>query len=370
MKVKQILFGICTLCMLSACSNKSASQPQDTLQEYPTLSIKTKEATLISTFPTTLQGQDVVEIRPRVQGFINKIYIDEGSLVKKGQALFSVESPESEQGLTTAKAAVNSAKAQVNTAKVNVDRIKPLAEKNIISKTQLLTYENAYLEAVASLEKAEAALKNAEVTMAWSTVTSPVEGVVGSISYRLGSLVSQSNILTTVASTNNIFAYFSLNEKALSEFLENTEGDNQAEKIKNLPEVTLKLSDNTVYETKGRIETISGIINTSTGSANFRAKFANPNGRLRSGASGQILIPKDAPNAIVIPQKATFELQNKVLVYKVDSDNTVHQHQINVQTLPDGKHYIVTKGLNVGDVIVSDGIATLTEGSKIAIKNN
>lgn len=368
MKVKQVLYGICMLLALGACGNKNSQQQYKApLQEYDVITVKLQDATLEAVYPTTIKGQEVVEIRPRVEGFIKDTFVDEGSIVKKGQSLFRIESPQSEQALTSAEASLHSAKARVNTAKVNVDRIRPLADKGIISETQLLTYENTMKEAEAALKSAEAAYKNAKVNMSWTVVTSPIDGAVGNVNFRIGSLVNPASVITTIASTKDMYAYFSVNEKILAQFLASIEGKTQVEKIKNLPEVKLTLAGGQVYAEKGKIETISGIISVNTGSANFRAKFSNLNGVLRSGASGTITLPETFTNSIVIPQKATFKIQDKTLAYKV-VENKVQQIVLVVKELPDGNNYLVTEGLVENDVIVGDGIATLYPGKEIAVK--
>lgn len=366
MKVKHFLCVVSVLLTYSACSKKNSQEQVSTA--YPVMTITKQEAVLGTVYPATVKGQEDIEIRPRLEGFIDAIYVDEGSVVKRGQTLFKINSPESEQALASAQASVNSAQAQLNTAKVNVDRIRPLAEKGIISNTQLLTYENSYQTSQAALKQAEASLKSAQATMGWTNVASPVDGVVGTISYRIGSLVSKDDVLTTVASTGNVFAYFSLNENELKHFLDKAEGKTQFEKIKNLPPVNLQLSDESLYSEKGRIQTISGIIDISTGSANFRAEFPNKYGLLRSGSSGKVIIPEVIDSAFIIPQKATFTQQDKILVYKVQGDS-VKQTIIKVREMPDGKAFVVTDGLSTRDKIVSDGIATLSDGKKITIKD-
>ncbi|MDF9829135.1 efflux RND transporter periplasmic adaptor subunit [Parabacteroides sp. PF5-6] len=355
--------------MMVSCggNNGSSAAHQATVQEYPVMVMNKQEANLQSVYPATIRGQEDIEIKPRVDGYIEAIYVDEGSVVRSGQALFRINSPSSEQSLTSARAAVNSEKARVNTAKVDVERYRPLAEKGIVSEVQLQTYENAYQTALATLEQAEATLKNAEAMMSWTTVSSPVDGVVGSIPYRKGSLVNSANTLTSIANTGNVYAYFSLNERKLMDFMEGVEGATQSEKIKNMPPVALILSDGSTYEAYGRIETITGTVDITTGSANFRAEFANPSGKLRSGTSGKVVIPNTLSDVYVIPQKATFSQQDKVLVYKMEGDS-VRQHIISVQTMPNGLDYAVTHGLSDGDKIVSDGVATLRNGMKIAAK--
>ena len=354
--------------MLISCGNNGqTTNQQAAVQEYPVMVMNHQDADMQSVYPATIRGQEDIEIKPRVDGYIEAIYVDEGSVVKTGQALFKINSPSSEQALTSATANVNSEKARVNTAKVDVERYRPLAEKGIVSEVQLQTYENAYQTALAVLEQAEATLKNAQATMSWTTVTSPVDGVVGSVPFRKGSLVNSSNTLTSIANTGNVYAYFSLNERKLMDFLNGVEGSTQSEKIKNMPVVSLILADGSTYEENGRIETITGTVDITTGSANFRAEFPNKSGKLRSGTSGKIIIPRTLNDVFVIPQKATLSQQDKILVYKVEGDS-VQQQLISVQPMPNGLDYAVTQGITNGDKIVSDGIATLRNGMKIAIR--
>lgn len=370
MKPSNVVFGATffMLFLLSSCGKKQERGPVPP-QAYPTIVMNEQSAELLSVYPATLKGKEDIDIRPRIDGFIDAIYVDEGSAVKKGQPLFKINSPQAEQALTTAEANVTSARAQVNTAKLNVDCVRPLAEKEIVSRVQLLTAEDSYQTALAALAQAQASLKNAKATLGWTHVTSPVDGVVGSIPLRLGSLVNSANVLTTVANTSNVFAYFSLNEKDLAAFLARAEGNSQAEKIKNLPEVLLTLADGTVYPERGRIETITGTVNVTTGSANFRAEFPNKQGLLRSGTSGKVSVPQKLENVFVIPQKATFAQQDKILVYLVQGDS-VMQKVISAVSTPDGKSYAVTGGLNKGDRIVTDGVATLSNGKKISIRES
>jgi membrane fusion protein (multidrug efflux system) len=364
MKIGFFYYGIFVLLLLSACGKKGAEHKGFAMQSYPELTLSKQTATLSTTYPVTLRGKEDIDIKPRVDGFIDAVYIDEGTTVKKGQVLFKINSPSSEQMYLSAKAALNSAQAQLNTSKLDVERIRPLAEKGILSNVQLQMYENTYQSAVATLEQAKATLANAEATRSWATVTSPVDGIVGTIPYRLGSLVNSASTLTTVANTSSIYAYFSMNEKALLEFLSSLEGESQAEKIKNAPELTLQLADGSIYAEKGKLETISGVVNVTTGSANFRAVFPNQQAFLKSGTSGKIEIPRILEDVFVIPQAATFAQQDKILTFIVQGDSVV-QKVVSVLTLNDGKSYAVTNGLTEGDVIIESGVATLFNGKKI-----
>lgn len=350
--------------IMSSCGGKTEAGGDTAPQKYETAVLSQGDATMEMTFPVTIKGQQDIEIRPRIDGFIEAIYVDEGSVVRKGQTLFKINSPAAIQGLATAQASIRSAQAQVSTAKSNADRLRPLAEKAIISQVQFDQAEYAYQSALAGLGQAQAALTNAQSTLSWTNVTSPSDGVVGTIPSREGSLVNPANILTSVANTSSVYAYFSLNEKQLTEFLNETEGKTQAEKIKNMPPVTLILADGSQYGEIGKIETISGVINVSTGSVNFRAEFSNKNGLLRSGTSGKITIPRTVHNVIVIPQEATIEQQDKRLVYKVQGDSVVQKTVLGT-FLPDGKSFAVTEGLTNGEKIVTKGIGSLTQGKKI-----
>lgn len=363
MKFKRLSLGtILPTLLLISCGNKQEQVVQ--LPEVSTMTVKTQNAELESVFPVEIYGQEDIEIRPRIDGFIKEINVTEGSVVRKGQSLFRIDSPQADQSLRTAEAAVASAEANCATAKLNVDRIQPLADQGIVSKVQYDTYKNTYESALASLNQAKAQRENAKATMSWTYVQSPVDGVVGSIPYRLGSLVSSSNILTTVSNTGKVYVYFSMNETESLNFLNMLPGKNQAEKLKNTPDVTLKLKDGSTYEEKGRIESLTGQMNISTGSAQFRATFPNPAGKLRSGTSGRISIPRKMDSVLVIPQQATFQQQDKVLTFKVQGDSLIQTH-IEVLSTPDGKSFVVTEGLHAGDKIVTKGLTSLKNKQKV-----
>jgi membrane fusion protein (multidrug efflux system) len=366
--VKKIVFGAVALMVITMSCSKSAAINDEAPQELETTVLSERSVDLETVYPATIKGQEDIEIRPRIDGFIDAIYVDEGSVVRKGQSLFKINSPQSEQAYTTASAAVSSADAQVKTAQLNVDRIAPLAKEGIVSVTQLKTYENALESAKAALRQANAQLKNSANMKSWTNVTSPVDGVVGSIPYRQGSLVNSSNALTTVSSTKNVFVYFSINEKELVSLLDGLEGKTQSDKINNLPEVTLKMADGTIYPEKGKIKTITGQVNVTTGTVNLRADFSNQAGLLRSGFSGAVIIPKHIDKAIVIPQNITKTQQDKYLAFKVQGDTMAVQTLISVVPTPDGKNYVVTNGLKAGDRVVSEGLITMVDGKKIKAK--
>ncbi|QYN50709.1 efflux RND transporter periplasmic adaptor subunit [Apibacter sp. ESL0404] len=332
---------------------------------YPVKVVSSQTAVLETDYPATIKGEEDIEIRPMVEGFIKTINVDEGSVVKKGQVLFTLDAPQYKQNVLNAEAAIKTAKAQVDNAVMDVTKITPLVEKGIVSKYQLESAQYALQTKRAALNQAQTALAIANTNLSYTVLTSPVNGIVGSIPYRLGSLVNSTTTLTTVANTSNVYVYFSLNEKQLLDFLKNTPGATQAEKIKKSEPVTLILADGTEYNEKGKIETINGIVNTSTGSANFRSSFPNPQGILRSGSTGSIRISTTVENALVIPQKATFEIQGQTFVFVVQKDNKVKQVTIKVTPTPDGQSFIVNSGLNENDKIVVNGIQNLKEGMEI-----
>jgi membrane fusion protein (multidrug efflux system) len=353
-KRKFFIGAMSLMVILASCKNKQAAQnPADQIKSYPVITLSPQEVELQSVFPAVIKGQEDIDIKPRIDGFIDVVYVDEGSIVKKGQALFKINSPSSVQN-------IESAQANYNTAKLDLERMRPLADKGIISKVRISAYENTFASA-------QAALNQAKASLGWTTVTSPVDGIVGTIAYRQGSLVNNTNVLTTVANTTNVIAYFSMNEKDLFEFMRIWNGNSQAEKIKNMPLVKLLLSDGSEYEEKGRIQTISGVVDASSGAVNFRASFPNKHGLLRSGTSGKVVIPRTLKNVLMIPQKATFSQQDKILVYKLQGDSVV-QKVISVKPTPDAKNYAVIEGLENGDKIVTDGIVTLKNGKKIKVQ--
>jgi membrane fusion protein (multidrug efflux system) len=339
------------------------------VKEYKTLVIQPESATLNTDYPASIQGQQNIEIRPRVEGYIDKIYVDEGAVVRAGQPLFKISAPEYEQEVRTATASIKSAQAAVSSAKLAVNKVKPLVEKEIISKYELETAQYNYDSALATLAQANASLVNARTNLGYTTVISPVNGVVGSIPFRLGSLVSSNNTepLTTVSSIGNVYAYFAMNEKVLLSFSEGS--GTLAQKIKQLPQVSLLLSDGSIYGEKGKIETVNGLINTETGSVNIRARFPNPRGIIRSGSSATVRIPTQVKEGLIIPQSATFELQDKIFAVTVGKDGKTKNANITILENKAGNYYVVTSGLKAGDQIVLEGVASLKEGTEIKTQN-
>ena len=371
-KVTTLLFSVSIGMLLASCGNddaakKAAAAAAAGPQAYPIFTVNTQNTTLDSDYPATIEGIQNIDIRPKVDGFIEKIFVDEGAVVKKGQLLFTINAPQYEQQVRTAKAAISSAEADVNAAQLTVNKTKPLVEKDIISKYDLDAAQLTLQSRKAALAQAKAELVNAKVNLGYTSITSPVDGVVGSIPFRNGSLVSSSSAqpLTTVSNTSKVYAYFSLNEKQLLDFSSTYKGNTLAQQMKNIPPVSLVLADGSVYAQNGKIESINGQINTNTGSASLRATFPNPVFLLKNGASASVRIPQHVENAILIPQKSTIDLQGKKFVYILGDSAKVINTQIEVMELAKGNFYVVTKGLKSGDKVILEGFQSLKDGTKI-----
>jgi membrane fusion protein (multidrug efflux system) len=361
--------AIIGLFLLSSCNNKKDGQDDTLIQTptYPVFMVASKTATLKTDYPATLQGEQNIEIRPKIDGYIEHIYVDEGATVKKGQLLFRISAPQYQQEVNNATAVISSAEADVSAAELQVKKTKPLVEKDIISKYELESAEYTLQARKAALAQAKANLANARTNLAYTSVTSPVNGVIGAIPYRLGSLVSSNTTmpLTTVSNISNVYAYFSLNEKELLNFSREYKGNTLEAKLKQLPPVTLILADGSEYSEKGYVETIGGLINTETGSASFRATFPNPVGLLRSGASATVEIPVTITDAILIPQRSTYEVQGKRFVYMVTDSNKVINTEIEVMTTAAGQYFVVTDGLKAGDMVIYESTGALQDSSSI-----
>ncbi|GAB3852091.1 efflux RND transporter periplasmic adaptor subunit [Hymenobacter terrigena] len=340
------------------------------IKDYPVLVVKPDTVTLFQDYPATIQGQQNVEIRPKVDGFVEAIYVDEGASVKKGQKLFHISAPQYEQEVRTARAGIKTAQADVDAARMGVEKVRPLVEKGIISKYQLEGAQYTLESKEAALAQAQATLANALTNLGYTTITSPVDGVMGTIPNKIGSLVSSTSAdpLTTISSTGNVYAYFSLSEKALLDFARRRPGNTLQEKLSNVPDVRLVLADGSLYNYPGRVKTAIGQINTETGASSFRATFPNPQGLLRSGSSGSVRTQRPMDNVLIIPQSATYELQGKRFAYVVGRDTAAHAAPITVVPTPNGASFVVQQGLKAGQQVVLEGINGLKEGTKIRPK--
>jgi membrane fusion protein, multidrug efflux system len=334
---------------------------------YRTATVYTGPATMYVSFPATIQGEQDIEIRPKVDGFVDEIFVDEGDAVHKGQPLFKLKNPQYEAAVRNAAASVQIAEADVMTAETNVEKVRPLVDKKIISDYELQTDEFALQSKRASLASAKADLLNARVNVGYTFLTSPADGVISTIPYKVGTLITSTsaNPLTTVYNTKNIFAYFSLNEKGMFDFLKVVKGKTLKDKLATREDVSLVLADGLEYPVKGRIVTASGLVSTETGSITFRANFSNPDGLIRSGNSATIKIPIKLDTAILIPQSATYDLQGKKFVFTLDEKDSVVNTPVQLLENTIGDLFIVQSGLKPGDRIVIEGISTLKAGMAI-----
>lgn len=358
------LFLLALSVSLFACSGKQQAGQQAT-PDYAVITLQPQKVVLTTSYPATFKGRQDVEIRPNVSGFITKLCVDEGASVKKGQTLFVIDPVQYEEAVNVARAAVEVAKANVATAKLTADNKKELQKKNIISKYDLQMAENTLASSEAALAQANAQLVNAEKNLSYTNVISPVDGVMGKVPFRVGALVSPSiaTPLTTVSDISEMFAYFSMTEKQLLDLIRQ---DSSSVKIlERMPAVSLTTADGRMYSEKGKIETISEVIEQSTGAVSVRATFNNPRRLLRSGGTGSVILPSELNNALVVPQKATYELQDKRFVFVVGEDSKVKNTEVEIFKLDDGKSFVVTSGLNPGDKIVVEGVGTLRDGTLI-----
>lgn len=364
MKVKSYLFVALAALALASCGGKGGNRLANLSNDhYPVVTVGESTADLQTTFPATIKGIQDVTVSPKVSGFITSILVHEGQRVSAGQVLFTIDSETYRAAVRSAQAAVNTAKAAANTAKTTYDNNKKLFDQHIIGQYELSTSKNSYEQALAQVAQVEAQLASAKEQLAWCSVTSPASGVVGSLPYKKGALVNASTQLTTVSDVSTVEVFFSLNEAQMLTIQK--QYGSTAGAINSFPTLKLQLADGTVYNHPGKLVKMSGVIDATTGSYSLIAHFANPEGLLKSGGAGQIIVPNVNNNAVIIPQNATAQVQDKVFVYKVDKDNKVHYTPIEVNPQNDGVNYVVTKGLNPGDRYVVKGITKLTDGQKI-----
>lgn len=357
--------AVLVMCLSFTSCGKQDQNGSQMIKELAVVSVSSSNVELISSYPAVIKGKQDVEIRPQVSGFITRLAVDEGSVVRKGQTLFIIDPVQYEEAVNAARAAVNVAKANMATAELTAQNKRELAKNNIIGAYDLQMAENSLLSSKALLAQATAQLVNAEKNLSYTRVSSPSDGVVGTIPFRVGSLVSPSIVtpLTTVSDISEMYAYFSMTERQLLGFT--AKGTSSKDILSTMPSVQLKLIDGTIYGDTGKVETMSGVIDQTTGSVSIRARFSNKSQILRSGGTGIVLVPAKMTDCIVIPQKATYEIQDKRFVYVVDDKSAVKSTPIEIFTLDDGQNFVVTSGLKVGDKIVVEGISSLKDGMQI-----
>ncbi|MCI9054787.1 MAG: efflux RND transporter periplasmic adaptor subunit [Muribaculaceae bacterium] len=364
MKRNSFTIGCLAASAMAIATLGSCSKQQDAAMQAPapSLQVVTIEPTtseLFKSYPAILKGKTDIEIRPQVSGFITKVHVDEGQHVRKGQPLFTIDQVQFQAAVDQAQAQVNAARTAVANAQITADNNKALYDRNIISENAWQVADNQLRQAKAQLVQAQASLTSAKKNLSYTVVVAPSDGVVGSIPSREGSLASPSSMtpLTTISDNSEMYAYFSLTEKDL---LEMTNGGTTKlnDALKAIPQVNLLLADGSKYGLTGKVATISGVIDNSTGAASVRALFDNPSGMLRSGNTGQVTIPVTTENALMVPQKATYEVQSIRYVFTLNDSNKTVATPIQVLPLNDGKNYVVTSGLKAGDRVVTEGVGT------------
>lgn len=366
MKQTFVKAALATCCM-AAVACKQAPMTMGPGQ-YAVITVATSDREIPTTYSATIRGRQDIAIYPQVSGTISELCVNEGQKVSKGQTLFIIDQVPYKAALRTAEANVEAAEASVATAQLTYDSKKELFAKNVVSQFDLQTAENNLLTAKAQLAQAEAQRVNAANNLSYTVVKAPSNGVVGTLPYRVGALVSASipEPLTTVSDNSTMYVYFSMTSKQLLELTRRYGSIDET--LKNMPSVQLKLNDGSVYDQSGRVESISGVVDTSTGSVQLRAAFPNAGGLLLSGSTGNIIRPNYYKDCIVIPQTATFELQDKIYVYKL-VDGKASSSMIEVEKLSNGQEYIVKSGLTPGEVIVGEGVGLMREGTPIIPKN-
>ena len=351
----------------AACTGKAANQqappPPPAL---PVVKLEIGSATTWQSYPATVEGTTNIDIRPQVSGYLEKIYVEDGSWVSQGQPLFRINQKEYTQYSKTAEANINLAKANVEKAQVEVDRLEPLVANKVIAEVQLKAAKAILHEAQAGYAQAVSGKTSADITLGYTVISAPVSGYVGHINFKQGSLIGRGEQLplTVLTEVSNVHTYFSMSEAEFLRFSANIPGGSMEEKIKNLPPVELELADNTIYPEKGKVELVQGQFNRTSGNISFRALFTNKQKLLRSGISGRIRIPFEQQNKLLVPQQSTYELQDKIYVFALGDSNKVVSKQIKVIG-KSGNNYIIENGVTSGESIVFSGIQRLRDGAVI-----
>ena len=358
MKKNKIMMMAAIAATLVSCGG-GGGRPTFGDNEYPVVTVGTQSAASQATYPASIKGVQDVQISPKVGGFITQINVKEGQTVSAGQVLFVIDNATYQAQVRQMQAAVNTAQASCNTAKLSFENSQKLYESKVIGDFELQSATNAYESAKAALAQAQDGLASAKETLSFCYVKSPASGVVGTLPLKVGALVSAASVLTTVSNISSMEVYFSMSEKDALTMSKDGSG------LSALPAVKLQLADGTIYDHEGKVTKMSGVIDQATGTVQLIAVFPNPEKLLKSGGSGSIVIPHSNSSAIVIPQSCVSEVQNKKFVYTLGKDNKVNYTEIQVAPQNDGKNYVVTDGLKVGDKYVTNGITKLSDQMEI-----
>ncbi|MBR0263205.1 MAG: efflux RND transporter periplasmic adaptor subunit [Prevotella sp.] len=356
MKKNKILMFAAATMLLASCGG-GGGRPTFGDNEYPVTTVGTSSTDMQTTYPAAIKGVQDVQISPKVAGFITQINVKEGQTVSAGQVLFVIDNVTYQATVRQAQAGLNTAQASLNTAKLNYENSQKLHENGVIGDFELQSATNQFEQAKAAVFQAEASLASAKEMLNFCYVKSPAAGVVGTLPFKVGTLVNTASVLTTVSNNSSMEAYFSVTEKEAM-IISKTGLDK-------IPAVKLQLADGSIYGLEGHVTKMSGVIDATTGSVQLIAAFQNPEKQLKSGATGTIIIPRQNSDAIIIPMGCVSEVQNKKFVYLLGKDNKVKYTEIKVDPQNDGNNYIVTEGLKTGDKYVTNGITKLNDGMEI-----
>jgi membrane fusion protein (multidrug efflux system) len=352
--------------LLVGCSEQQAPQQAPAPPSLPVEVVHTGTETTYQDYPASIEGVVNVEIRPQVTGMLERILVDEGAAVRKGQPLFKINDAPFREQLNNALAAQQAAAGSVVSAQVEVDRFAPLVQNKVVSEVQLQTAQAALTVAKANLQRAKAAVSSARINLGYSLIKAPVSGYLGRLQTKPGSLVgpTDAQALTQLSDVHEVHTYFALGEDDFSTFQTQYAGRTLQDKLRHLPPATLVLSDQSTYPTRGKVDVVAGQFDRTTGSVTLRATFPNANGLLRSGNTGTIRLALSHPNVLRVPAAATVELQDRVFVYALGDSNRVHRRAITIEG-KSGTNYLVREGVKDGDRIVLQGVDHLQEGQVI-----
>lgn len=364
--MKRIILGLITITLIYSCSPKPQAGGAPPAPSLPVATIVTGSDTTYQEYPASIEGAVNVEIRPQVSGALDKVYVDEGAYVSQGQPLFKINEMPYRAALNNALASMHAMEAAVINSKLEIDKLTPLVQNKVISEYQLKTAKAAYDVAKANVEQAKANVNTAQINLGYTTIKAPVSGYIGRLLKKQGSLVAPADVeaLTLLSDVHNVHVYFALGEKDFINFKEQYAGETLKDKLKKLAPVTLLLADDSKFANQGSVDMIDGQFDKNTGAITLRASFPNAQGLLRSGNTGKIRLSLQHNNALIIPDSATIEMQDKVFVFALADSNKVKKQPITIIG-KSGKNYIVKDGIKAGDQIVLSGIDHLQEGEVI-----
>lgn len=364
--MNKLIFMTCGVCIALAGCNTD-NKEKETAQSLPVFIVSRTPVEMSESFTASIRGRQDVEIMPEVSGRIVRLCVKEGESVNKGQVLAIIDQVPYQAALRTATANVSAANVRVETARIELQGKQSLFDENVISDYELSLANNRLAVAIAELEQAKAEETNARNSLSYTEIKSPSNGVVGTLPYRIGSLVSpdMSQPFTVVSDNTEMYAYFSMSENKLRRLSSNYSSIDKM--IEEMPEITLQLNDGSSYSHTGHVETVSGVVNSTTGTVQVKALFPNPDRELLSGTIGNVVITSSSDSAIVLPITSTVEIQDKTIAYRL-KDGRAEAVYLDVDRMDDGSNFIVKKGLSVGDTIIAEGVGLIREGMDIKLK--